>query len=362
MTTIGAACFQRAGLSLDDIRRCAYLASNLSGNENVRKVFVWWSAHLMDKHSNDREVMDAIRQGSTPRAWSWFMKHLGRSSNYPWNRMMEYLQKCGCSLAEFFLRYLKTISSEEAIRRQQAAQTLSRAPASIPRRITSTGFTAFARTPTSTARMVSTIPIAATSGFSSFTRIRTTTGFVPFVRVPRPTTGVVRPLSERCVEGLGRIAVGHPVADEPAAINTAPALSVPDVAVRSVFAPAVSIPDIAVRSVVAPAMSIPDVAVEDVEESVQERCDEREVRETLGKRVRKSWPEMTRPEKARRLLDTLVFKGKVQCTDEGYSHYRMVVRGGRNGTRLLTEDEEMLMNVDGLRKDERNALKALVSF
>ena len=442
MTTFGAACFQpqnragnpaghpaghraghpaghRAGLSLGDIIRCANLASLLEGNEVVRKVFVWWCAHLVHKHFNDREVMDAIRQGSTPKAWDWYMRHFGpdgRSSKVPWDRMMEYLQKCGCSLAVFFLRHLNTISAEEAVRRQQAAPSLPRAPtttgpAAIPRAPTSTGFTAFVREPTSsgpaaipridlywmgnrnvqqqtsTATLVSVqtsraptstvfvaVPRAPTStGFAAVPRAPTSTGFaaVPraptstgFVAVPRaPTsTGPERSLSVRYVEGLGRVAVGQPVAEEPVAF-------VPDVAVRSEVAPAASVPEGGVRSEVAPAASVPECGVSSEEDSETDTASEElEEQATLGKRVRRcqkpvrSWQEMSRPEKAMRLLGTLVSNGKVPCTDEGYGHFRMVVRGGRNGTRSLTAEEKILVSVEGMEKDERSAMNALISL
>ena len=358
MTAIGAICSipkHRVGLSLQDICRCAHLASNLEGNEDVRKVFVWWCAHLMHKHSNDREVIDAIRQGSSPKAWNWFIQHFGgngKSNKVPWNRMMEYLQKCECSLAEFFLRYLKTITSEEAVRRQQANVK--------PRAQTLTGFTAFARNPTSTGN-VQFVRMPTSTGFVPFVRAKTSTGNTQFVRMPTSTGFVYVPRVSTSTgvqnlnEGLGRITFGHSNAEKHIAFRSKPVLHIPDVAVRSAIEPVSQVSDVAIQK---------EKQEQRVQGNSDTESDDEEVSTTLGKRMRedKSWKEMSRPEKAKKLLETLVSNGKVQCTDEGYSHYRMVVRGGRNGTRLLTEDEEMLMNVDGLRKDERNALKALVSF
>ena len=123
MTLIGAACEGNSAkvdfslkdevgckLTLEDLARCAWLATH-QDDEDSRKVFVWWCAHLIQYYWKDGEVMGALKNGSTPVFWDWlFTKWCGKTSSriLPWREMMFYLQKMGKTLEQFFNERLKT--------------------------------------------------------------------------------------------------------------------------------------------------------------------------------------------------------------------------------------------------------------
>lgn len=96
-------------LPLDKLSECATQATQKTISVNVRKVFKWWCADLVRKYCGEKELMEELRKGASENFWEWLTSEQDKQNS--WSKLLYYLKKCDCTLAQFFVKHLPMVSA-----------------------------------------------------------------------------------------------------------------------------------------------------------------------------------------------------------------------------------------------------------
>lgn len=106
-------------LSCNQLSQCAHLATSMKVPKEAAKVFAWWCSHLVDKHANDKEIVQALKDGASSSFWHWLETRMWRQKGFvPWEMLMHQLKVFNRTLASFLEEFFRCVPVHQEIARQ----------------------------------------------------------------------------------------------------------------------------------------------------------------------------------------------------------------------------------------------------